>query len=78
MAATNETSLVRRSLLAIGIAVGGTAIFMSACLLIASTALDRALPPTQADAIGQNDSAEVAGQSSPATEVTRVGAQPRS
>lgn len=77
MTATNETSLVRRSLLAIGIAVGGTAVFMSACLLIASTALDRALPPTQADAIGQNDGAEVVGQPSVATEDSRVG-QPRS
>lgn len=76
MAATNETSLVRRSLLAIGIAVGGTAVFMSACLLIASTALDRTLPPTQADAIGQNDDAS--GQPSLATEGARTGAQPRS
>ena len=73
MAPPAEASLLRRTLLAVGFAVGGTAVFTSACLLVASLALDQALPNDHAN-VAPDPSAEVAEQSP--TDSARTATEP--
>lgn len=63
MAPRSETSLLRKSIIAVGLAVGGTTLLMSGWLLLMSTALDHALSVTPADTVKQPDLVEVAAPS---------------
>ncbi len=53
----SNTSLLRQTLIAVGFALGGSALFVGLCLGITSTVLDRALP---SQSKGADESAELA------------------